>query len=322
MRLRSQISAVLFMASMVAPIGTFAAEEAPELKADFWLNTKKEISWSSLRGRVVLVERWATWCGPCIQQIPHLNELKAKYEKKGLVIIGVTNEPKALVEPFVEKHGMQYLIAGNKTDYTAPAIPASWLISPKGEIVWNGHPSSLKNDVIEEQLKDARMGPEIELPEALANVRKPVEEEKWGDALKALERALKAKPEEDVAKAAQAAIDAINAWGEERLKVVDELAKEGDYLAGLEALVEVQKQFKGSDIADRARDKARDCNSDREIKNEITAAQHLAKARELDRQKKDKEALATYIVIAKRFPNTHAGKEAREIAEARAGSTK
>lgn len=315
-RTRTRFTAWTLLLAISCPAWALAAEKAPELAPDYWLNTKKEISWSSLRGRVVLVERWATWCGPCRAQIPHLNELKEKYESKGLVIIGLTDEPKGLVEPFVEAQGMEYVIAGSRGEaYSSPTIPAAWLVTTDGEVAWSGHPASLKESSIEEELKTARMSPRIEVPDELEKAREPLEKEEWGEAVKELERALKSKPSEEVAAAAKKAIEAVKAWGEDRLKLVDELAKEGEYLDGINLLVEIQKGFKGMDIADRARDKHRDWEKDRDIKEEVLAAKALERGHQLMRQKKAKAALSYYTAVARKFPDTHAGKEAAELAK-------
>src|SRR3954470_11732083 len=51
--------------------------------------------------RPVLIEEWATWCGPCRQSIPHLNTLKQKYGARGLQIVGISNEPEATIVGFM-----------------------------------------------------------------------------------------------------------------------------------------------------------------------------------------------------------------------------
>lgn len=60
----------------------------PELAAKDWLRTEKARTLANLRGKVVLIDFWATWCGPCVAGIPHLNDLHDKYGSKGLVILG------------------------------------------------------------------------------------------------------------------------------------------------------------------------------------------------------------------------------------------
>src|SRR5688572_24004687 len=60
----------------------------PALQTTDWVN-REPVTLDQLKGKVVLLDFWATWCGPCIAAIPHTNELQAKYGERGLVIIGV-----------------------------------------------------------------------------------------------------------------------------------------------------------------------------------------------------------------------------------------
>src|SRR5687768_4785612 len=80
-------------------------DPAPKLQVDKWVKGEpiKELE----KGKVYVLECWATWCGPCVQAIPHVTELQKKYKDKGLVVIGMNvweNDVKE-VEPFVKKMG-------------------------------------------------------------------------------------------------------------------------------------------------------------------------------------------------------------------------
>src|SRR5262249_41000049 len=57
---------------------------------------------SGLRGKVILVNLWATWCPPCRQELPMLNRLQADYGERGLVVVTLSDEPREQVAAFVE----------------------------------------------------------------------------------------------------------------------------------------------------------------------------------------------------------------------------
>jgi thiol:disulfide interchange protein DsbD len=67
---------------------------------------------SGLAGKVVLVDFWATWCVPCVKEIPGFNQLQKGYESKGLVVLGIATDEEGAerVKPFLQKHPMEYLV--------------------------------------------------------------------------------------------------------------------------------------------------------------------------------------------------------------------
>jgi thiol-disulfide isomerase/thioredoxin len=91
-------------------------------------------------GKVVLVDFWASWCGPCKESFPALNRLHAKYASKGLVIIGVgVDDDAAKYKSFAAKMGAAFPLAHDAGHQAAgffnpPAMPTSYLVDRKGVI--------------------------------------------------------------------------------------------------------------------------------------------------------------------------------------------
>jgi peroxiredoxin len=100
-----------------------------------------EVDLKSLQGQVVLIDFWATWCGPCVSSMPHIQELSDKYQDAGLVVLGINawERDPGQVRPFLEKHGISYRVlldSDNRVigDYGVSGIPSFFLIDRKGVV--------------------------------------------------------------------------------------------------------------------------------------------------------------------------------------------
>jgi thiol-disulfide isomerase/thioredoxin len=131
--------------------------KAPELKISQWVRGTPVSGFE--KGRVYVVEFWATWCGPCIAAFPHLAELQAKHSDK-LTVIGVNiwenkegQERIDLVNEFVAKHTeMAYTVALEEGTAMADnwmkaagrnGIPSAFIVNGDGQIAWMGHPMGM-----------------------------------------------------------------------------------------------------------------------------------------------------------------------------------
>lgn len=102
------------------------------------------------RGKVLLVDFWATYCPPCVKQAPQLAKLNERYRDRGLVVVGLTadkKEDQGLVEEFIKKAGINYIIGYDNTwlssaflkgteDATgAPPIPQLFVLARDGRVI-------------------------------------------------------------------------------------------------------------------------------------------------------------------------------------------
>ena len=110
---------------------------------------------SKMGGEVVLINFWATWCGPCRMEIPEFNELYKNYHEKGLEILGISvSDNKKQLKNFTKSFAVDYplLYGGARNmnnimkDYGGVyAVPSSFLIGKEGSIIWK-YPGAILKD--------------------------------------------------------------------------------------------------------------------------------------------------------------------------------
>lgn len=296
---------VVVLTSLVAPLlgQVTAGVEAPEVKVGKLLNSPVPFeSLSELQGSAVLLEFWATWCGPCVAQIPHMVEIHNKYADRGLVILAMSNEPLATVEPFVQQKGMVYPIgidAGSTAmkTYGVQGIPRAFLIDKDGKIAWTDHPARLTEAEIEKVLVGA--SPLVsKLTGQLEPVQMLIDKGQPGRALAALAAfqqsdKLTAEAKEQAAKA-RARLDK---EAKAKLLRVQELVKGGTPFAGVLALQEIAVRFEGSDHGTAAQAALERMAQDDAGKRAVALAGRIQKARQLVTNKRFDEAWTEYEQI-------------------------
>jgi thiol-disulfide isomerase/thioredoxin len=161
-------------AESALPIDLPESESSPEAweegrapgaaASDFSLPDRagRTVSLRDLRGRPVLIDFWATWCGPCQRTMPEIERLHRKYGVR-LQVVGINIEgrtPEVLA--FLDKGGYSFRIlfdsgnfrAGTASRYGVKSIPRTFLLDREGRILFAGHPQALGEERIQAALSE------------------------------------------------------------------------------------------------------------------------------------------------------------------------
>jgi len=134
---------------------SYLNKKAPEITVEKWLSNKPDT-----KGKFVLIDFWATWCGPCRRFIPELNKFSKKF-KNNLIVIGLSDETEtqvnAMTSPKIEYYKAIDTRKVLKSKIEVRGIPHVILIDPKGIVRWEGFPAlqgyELTEKVVSEIIK-------------------------------------------------------------------------------------------------------------------------------------------------------------------------
>lgn len=157
------LGALMLAAAAPLPVAAQAAIGAAAPGFDL-PGTAGPVRLADLRGRVVLVDFWASWCAPCKQSFPWMNEMQAKYGPKGLQVVAINVDGKrADADRFLATTPVQFAIAfdpaGNTPKaYAIKGMPSSFIVSGDGKVLYahTGFRDSDKDD-LEEKIRQALM---------------------------------------------------------------------------------------------------------------------------------------------------------------------
>jgi thiol-disulfide isomerase/thioredoxin len=131
----------MVLALAAAPALAKTTKSAPVAPAFTLPGLQGEVTLGSLRGKAVLVDFWASWCGPCRQSFPWMNGLQKRYGDKGLAIVAVNlDKDRELASHFLAEVPAAFTVAfdpSGKTaeSYRVKALPTTFLVSPDGKLL-------------------------------------------------------------------------------------------------------------------------------------------------------------------------------------------
>lgn len=99
----------------------------------------KPVELNNFHGQVTLIHFWATWCAPCVKELPELQNLSEKYRDKGLRVIAIAADSHAAVKEFIKTKNTQLYIMVDQygsamRDYKVMALPSSYIIDVNGKL--------------------------------------------------------------------------------------------------------------------------------------------------------------------------------------------
>ncbi|MFQ5410679.1 MAG: redoxin domain-containing protein [Phycisphaerae bacterium] len=199
------LSGFLVANSAQAKLGV--GDKAPALTIKNWIKGAPVDPTKAGPDKVIIVEFWATWCGPCRASMPHISDMQERFKDKGVTFIGVSAEKKSVVEKFLKNGNdekMRYTIAlDNKRqtskDWMSAAgqtgIPCSFIVKG-GKIRWIGHPMNDLDLKVAELCGDtdylAYKKKRVEIEQELMQAAKA---ENWSEVLKAFDKMIELDPE-------------------------------------------------------------------------------------------------------------------------------
>ena len=154
MKTKTIIQGILVLATLACSVGCtsnstetskdLSEENLQELslveRFDFEDLDGNKINWEDTNGKLVFVNFWATWCKPCIREMPSISEANIQLKNEGVMFIVASDEDVQKIQKFESKHHYSFSLVHTNTsvfDLDIQALPSTLIINENGEIVFN-----------------------------------------------------------------------------------------------------------------------------------------------------------------------------------------
>ncbi|QPJ64170.1 MAG: TlpA family protein disulfide reductase [Candidatus Nitrohelix vancouverensis] len=142
--IRSQIVSIVCALIFTLTCSVASAQEQDMIAPEFSLNSLdgRTISLEQYRGKYLLINFWATWCGPCRMEMPSLERLHQRFKNKGFEVLAISNDMfgARVVKPYIEANKLSFTVLLDQkmtvsSQYGVVSLPTTYLIDPQGKII-------------------------------------------------------------------------------------------------------------------------------------------------------------------------------------------
>jgi thiol-disulfide isomerase/thioredoxin len=334
-RLRRSIASlgIIALGLMAAPaFAKVDVGDAPTMKFAAFDN-KGEVDLKDLKGKIVIIDFWATWCHPCMAEAPHMVEINKKYADQGVQFIGISLDSDSNSEGLkkvIKEQGFTWPMSfeGKGWDGSFPkqfgvtGIPQTFIIGPDGTVLWRGHPAQ-----IDGPLADALKNhpPQLVDPQTVTAAKAKLDEVEAALTDNQAAKAIKsftaipdiAKRDVETAERMKTDGQKIADLGKTKLDAVDAMISDKQVPQAITELQNISRTFAGTDTGNAAKKKLLSMGSDPDVKKAVAAAKQedaaAAALKLADKAKadhKDEKAYPLYQKIVKNYPGTPSADQA------------